>query len=454
VGRTKRIAIVGAGCSGVLTAAQLLRHPSPIERTIVLIDRRAAVGSGTAFGTRRPCHLLNVPAQRMSAFPDEPGHFCSWAQRRDQSVDPASFVARSVYGDYLRSVLQDAAAEAGPGVELETVTGTATGVSADDACSVGFDDGTAVAADAVVVALGNIRAADPCGVDAVRTSARYTADPWAPGALDAVDRDDPVLLIGTGLTAVDVTLALHARGHHGGVRMVSRHGLLPTAHRMGANPAPVPADVRRVVGARTARALVRELRLEVQRHEAAGGDWRDVIDAMRPHSQCIWHGLPLSERQRFLRSLNRYWDVHRHRMAPDVARMLDGLRQSGRLQVSRGRVVGARADGEQVIVQLGRPTASVEHAVARVVNCTGPRVDVVNAGDPVIDTLVAAGAARGGPLGLGLDCDDRGALIDACGRVDRRLWTIGSLRRGTLWETTAVPEIRTQASDLAESLLA
>jgi uncharacterized NAD(P)/FAD-binding protein YdhS len=455
-GRT--IAVVGGGASGVLTAVQLLRHPSDQPRTVVLIDRRATLGTGTAFGTRRPCHRLNVPAACMSAFPDDPGHFLAWARERDPSVTAATFVSRSIYGEYLRHVLRDEASELVPNRHLCPVTGEVESIEVSESGggTVWMRDGAAVQADAVVLALGNLPPTNPAVDDPTfYESARYTRDPWAPGAIDAIPVDEPVLLIGTGLTAVDVVLSLEARGHRDVVRAVSRHGLVPHAHRVEAPNPPLPIALDDVLAARTARELLHAVRAAVRDADARGGEWRDVVDALRPHVQGIWQSLGETEQRRFVAHVARYWEVHRHRLAPEVARTFDALLANGTFRVTRGRLVGFAETDAGVDVSIRTPERTLEVVrVGHVVNCTGPRYGIVGADEPAIDSLTAAGRARPGPLGLGLDVDDRGAVLDAAGRASTVLFALGALRRGNLWESTAIPEIRAQAADLATVLLA
>ena len=91
--------------------------------------------------------------------------------------------------------------------------------------------------------------------------------------------------------------------------------------------------------------------------------------------------------------------------------------------------------------------------VASIVNCTGPTGDVRSGRSRLLETLCAAGTARPHPLGLGLDTCAGGALRDAHGQEHETLFAIGPLRRGELWETTAVPEIRAQAQALARRLV-
>jgi uncharacterized NAD(P)/FAD-binding protein YdhS len=452
----EQIVIVGGGASGVLMAAQLLRNPSLRNRTVTLIDRRATLGAGSAFGTRRPCHRLNVAASRMSGFADEPDHFVDWVQERDPSVGPTSFVSRGFYGEYLRDVLRQADG-ATLGARLCPMNGEVEAIELADGerATVRLRSGARIAADAVVLALGNLQPCDPhVGDDRFYESRRYIRDPWAPGAIEAISGSAPVLLIGSGLTAVDVVLTLESRRHRGAIHAISRHGALPQSHTSERPRVRREIDIKSIAAARTARELLHAFRTELRAADASGDDWRTVVDALRPTTQAIWRSLPEAEQRRFVAHLSRYWEVHRHRMAPQVAGTIDALRDRGALHVAAGRVVAYAESGDGVCVTVRSRDGKVSQLrVGHVVNCTGPGYDVVGANEPLIASLFRAGAVRPGPLGLGLDVDDRGAVINDAGVPSSRLWTLGALRRGALWESTAVPEIREQAAELATVLL-
>jgi len=211
-----------------------------------------------------------------------------------------------------------------------------------------------------------------------------------------------------------------------------------------------------------ARQLVAAVRAEIGLAAALGQDWRTVVDGLRPRTPALWAALPEAERARLHRHALRYWEVHRHRMAPEVAGRIETLRRSGRLQVMAGRVVSvaATSGGAAVTVRprggraagAASPSAEVTIQAGAVIRCTGPTERLDSVGDPLLDGLFAGGDARPGPLGLGLAVDDDGRLLDRAGEPSDTLWALGPLRRGALLETTAIPEIREQAAALARIL--
>ena len=101
----RHVIIVGGGASGVLLAAQLLRHEGPLRVTIV--ERRALLGCGVAYSTSDPGHLLNTRVHNMSAFPDDPGHFLRWLHDSAEApaATPDCFASRAAYGRYLEGLL-------------------------------------------------------------------------------------------------------------------------------------------------------------------------------------------------------------------------------------------------------------------------------------------------------------------------------------------------------------
>ncbi|WP_144122273.1 FAD/NAD(P)-binding protein [Catellatospora sichuanensis] len=471
--------VVGGGCSGVLATRELLRT----GWHVVLVDPGARPGRGLAYSTAAPWHLLNSPAAAMSADPDRPDDFLRWCRQRDPRTAPTDFVPRSWYGDYLTEVLRTADETAQGRLTVQRGRVARIFEPSGGPLTVLLTDDVVIPADRVVLALGHPAPSTPARLDAaVARSGAYVADPWRPGALADLP-EGPVLLIGTGLTAVDVALTLANAGRRD-LTAVSRHGLLPQSHRRppaaaAAHPAQAaavavttpggpaaaaqaaPAQVTAVqVQAVTAAALpellaaasVAGLLRSLRRLAADTGDWRAVLDALRPHWDALWQSLPEPGQRRFLRHLARYWEVHRHRMAPDVADSIGALRESGALRVRAAELCGIEAadEGVRVVLRERHGGAITAPTFAAVVNCTGPGRIVES--DPLVRALVAEGMARPGPYRLGLDTDPHGALRRRDGSAHPALWTLGPTRRGVLWETTAAPEIRTQARALAVAL--
>ncbi|GAA0453148.1 hydroxyacylglutathione hydrolase [Paractinoplanes deccanensis] len=422
----RTVAVVGGGCAGVLATRELLRGG---DDRVVLIEP-GEPGGGLAYGSARPWHLLNSRAGAMSADPDDLGHFTRWA-----GSTPDEFRPRAEYGRYLESVFASTASSYGDRltVRRSRARGLASG-------GVTLDDGSTVRADEIVVATGNPAPAQPA---ARPEHPDYIADPWAPGVLDAIPSDVPVMLVGAGLTAIDVALTLTAdRDRDAPITAVSRRGQLPLTHTEVAAPPVGPA----LDDCTTLRDLVRAVRAEAAR----AGDWRAVVDGLRPRLDQLWTALTPGEQDAFLRHLARPWECHRHRMAPSVGARVAELRAEGRLEVRAGGIRSMTAPpAGGLLVEL---EAGVQWFGA-VINCAGPGRLPAAAGS-FVGSLLDSGQARVGPHGLGLDIDQTGHLIGADGRARDNLWLIGPLRRGAQWETTAVPEIRAQARVLAGSLTA
>lgn len=424
------VAIIGAGASGTLTAVQYARIAGEGARG-ALIDAGARAARGLAYGTPYGAHLLNVPAGRMSAFPDDPEHFYRWLRARYATAQPGTFAPRALYGDYLASLLADEPAYS----RVTRMGGSAVGLTRSGGdWLVHLHDGRTLAARNVVLALGNLPPADPLQLDG-DPPAEYVRDPWAPGAAVGLSPDAPVLLIGSGLTAVDVAVALRHEGHRGAIYALSRHGRLPHPH---APFTPAPVDLPDACA--TPLGALRYVRGRI----AAGEEWRAVVDSLRPHTTPIWQAWSLAQRGAFLRHLKNLWDVHRHRAAPEVRAELS-------VELLRGRIV-ALHPGIRVEWRPSGALSPRTLEVARVINCTGPASDYARLDLPLVVQMRRAGWLTPDPLRLGIETADDGRLLGTDGQPVDGLFTLGPLRRPALWESTAIPEIRQQAAELAKLL--
>ncbi|WP_330334397.1 FAD/NAD(P)-binding protein [Streptomyces sp. NBC_00536] len=461
-GTAHDIAVVGAGAAGALTALRLLHNaavgnpvvgnaavgpPAPVR--IWLIDPETT-GRGLAFGTDEPHHLLNVPAGRMSAHRDDPGHFVRWLGDRGGEHD---FVPRGLFGRYLAETLE-AVSNRGDVPALVRVPDRVVSIghrpeSAASPLSLRLRGGQSLDVDAAVLALGNFAPGLAWAPPALRDSETFLADPWASGALTKVPEDRDVLLVGTGLTMVDMALSLQRPGRV--VHALSRHGLIPQPHATTPVLAPAAPELDTHAG-------LAALRRAVLRHIAhcrrVHGDWRAGVDSLRPVTSALWQQLSPADQARLLAQNLRLWETHRHRIPPSSAKALRTAVDTGLVSIGRGVVANAKtaADtpGDVVEVQLdnGRRLR-----VGAVLNCTGSEADLTRIDDCLVTHLLDTGLGSPAPVGGGFDTTARGRLRPAGDRAPAPLWTLGSLRRGNLLETTAIPEIRCQADDLALLLL-
>jgi len=455
-----RVAVIGGGASGVMVAARLLdRCCGRVQVTIV--DVRGDLGAGVAYGTTDPDHLLNVAAAAMSADPARSDDFVRWVEAEGLG-DATTFVARRDYRRYLLAHLRRTAALQGCEFpELRQGTATAVHRSGSDLV-VTLEGGGVLVADAVVVATGNPPPAVPAELGPLEGRAAWVPDPWAPGALSPPGPLRSVVLVGTGLTMVDVAITLAgrltdgARGADDLAPMVaySRSGLLPERHvsgllRSSATSAPVDLATAAAHVAQLATSRVRD------GSQQSPDDWRPVIDGLRPHVNDLWRDAPVAEQARFRSSSLRTWEVLRHRMSPSTAARYDELVRSTTLRTGAGRVRSIEAgDAGRVLVQLELDDSVLEIDADLVVNCTGPGRSWEPPANPLVVDLIQSGLARPDPHGLGIDCDRHGRLRDADGCTQSDLFAIGPPRRGSDLETTAVPELRVQADQIARALSA
>lgn len=440
----KSFIVIGGGASGVMLAAQLLKSGDPALR-VTVVEKAAAFGQGLAYSTTLDDHLLNVGARGMSAFPDDPDHFWRWLQARGPAHDPEIpfFAPRRLYGEYLGEIIADLAAR--EPARLRLVHGMATSLSPTaSGVEVRLANGTSLIAHAAILAAGHDT--EPASEFSFAVKPGSTADTPLPP-------DSTVMILGTGLSMVDAWLTLRHRGHDGPVIALSRRGLLPAPHRPGK---PLKLDSADVPLGTDLSYFVDWFRDLVRTHQKSGGNWRDVVDGIRPFNQRIWQSWPAGARRRFLEHTKAWWDIHRHRMAPQIHARLAQAIEAGTLKLVAGRLHDAKPSpgGYVAQVQLRHQPAVERIAVARIYDCTGIVKDVASGSIAIVRNLTDRGLARVDPLRIGLAVTASCAVIDAAGAASDKIFAIGPLTRGTFFEIDAVPDIRVQAAQLAGRLTA
>ena len=442
------IAVIGAGFSGTIATLHLLNR-LPAEQPVLLCERAPVFGHGIAYATEDNDHLLNVRTVNMSALNDKPLHFQDWITHRAAGQQlqglhhtaAGVFATRSLYGLYLRSILGSAMRESAGQARLRLFPDEVIDVvPLKDGYELAGSRGQRLQVDKVLLAVGNL-------------PAKESDDPhicnyaWGEKAQRPLTSDLPVLIVGTGLTMIDIAISLRRRNFAGGIYALSRGGLLPMRH---AASKPWPTPTFSASEETSLRALTARVRAEIRQAKEEGNDWRAVIDSLRPITARLWGGLPAAERARFLRHVRRVWDVHRHRMAPPHADTIDSMLAEGSLIVAAGRIRRIESGLHSVRVTYAARDGSGEKIIEaqRVIMANGLE-HISRTHDPLMKSMLERGLVRLDSQGLGIDVTDELNAIQADGTVADDIWALGPIIRGAFWECIAVPDIRIQAANVA-----
>jgi uncharacterized NAD(P)/FAD-binding protein YdhS len=442
--RMYNIAIIGGGAGGVLTAIHALRLAQAPAR-VVLVEASPQLAQGVAYSTNHAEHLLNVPARGMSAFNDQPNDFVDFlaADGADRTALTGVFAERRRYADYLRARLQQGQQSSVATLEIVQDRVDAIGFG-NDTIELKLHGGANLHAQGAVLAIGNTPRPLP------QQDSRVLAT-WDYDAISNIPADADVCIVGSGLSMADVLLSLADNGHRGQLHVLSRHALLPLAH--ATTPGVADFDIAPLLPMNL-RERIHALRTRVRDNGAAGLPWQAVMEHLRPHGLALWQSLSTDEQRRFLRHVVRYWDVHRHRIAPQVHARIELLRESGQLRVHRGHFRHAATQGNRVRMSWQQRDGSLhESEIDTLVNATGIELRARNMRNALLDDLLDHGHARPGPHGIGIDTAPDGRVLNAEGHAQSRLFALGSLRIGNLWESLAVPELRGQAETAVRGLL-
>lgn len=464
-----------------MTAYHLLRQDK-VACAITIVEPKK-LGLGLAYSTNCDQHLLNVSAAGMSALADQPDHFLNYARSKDPAVKAEDFLPRKFFGQYVQDLLATVTSDTSSlkgklhsftpvkqqAIDIEELSQEAEqNISKPDIaatnCKAYFkillDNDQLLEADVVVLALGNLAGSQPAWIDKLpMNSAHYIHNPWNSAAIEAIDSNDSVLLVGTGLTAIDKIIELKVRGHVGSITAASRHGLLPRRHLDIPELHPAQFNWQESefkLSALSALKLVR-------RQSAQAINWQAGVDSFRSITQRWWSNLALSEKRKFMRHLQTYWDIHRHRMAPSIAEKIDSYQKSGQLRVLSGGIKEMQENKEapqletntqskvKVSVTLQeRFSKSQTIIVDRVINCTGPQLKLKAIESQLMANLHKRGLVAPDPTGAGINCQATGKIIDSSGKLNNRLFAIGPLLKAVLLESVAVPELKGQAQELAK----
>jgi uncharacterized NAD(P)/FAD-binding protein YdhS len=452
----KTFVIVGAGFSGTVLAANLLRRPPAGRVDIVLIERNNVMGRGVAYAAHKFPYLLNVPAGRSSADALDPLQFLRFAQGRLPHVDREDFLPRALYGEYLQDLLLRAERAAPPQVRLIRVFGEVTGIApgVGAALAAEFADRAPILGDALILALGSPSVPLPHWAKNLNGHAAFRQDPR--DLPETLGSEHSVLIVGNGLTMADAASALSRHPDRvPTLYTISRRGLIPKTQTTFQRDAMRGSGEALRSSAHSLRKLLRACRDLAREVEKLGGDWREAITFIRGLVPALWRGMPEAERRRFVRHLQVHWDTYRHRLPPQITERLENLRRSGKLRVRAGRIQEVLAVDRRRLAVSWRPRGSAaptQLTVDMLVNATGPNYNIELATDPLIVSLRAAGLVSPDALQLGMRTARFGACVNAHGRASEHLFYLGPMLRADHLDATAAAELAHHAEQLAAHL--
>lgn len=440
---TLPMAIIGAGFSGTLTAIHLSRRLPTTP--VILFEESGEAGPGLAYQTAETEMCLNIPAGRMSAFADQPEHFLQYARRAyGEETQASDFLPRWVYGEYLATTLAEVRAE-NPLLKVEKKRVIdVTGIDESGTARLTLKDQSTLAVEMVILAAGNQGSAFSSSI-----WAPHTIPAKDPASLALVENGQDVLIVGSGLTMVDTVLELVRRGKVGAIHAISRNALLPQPYAQ-ASPVDEP-DLDHLPDSNL-RQSVKLFRQVIREHEAKGGNWRDIFAAIRSSTPSLWQELSQKDRNRFLRFLSPFWEVHRHQCSPGAHEKITELITSGKLVLHRGTIVNVEHAGHKKRLGLAarnRDLATRVLEADHIFDATGPARDMEMVQHPLIQNLLRRGFIKGDANRLGVETAADYHAVGRGGKASKWLYVVGPMLRARFYEATAVHELRLHTAALA-----
>jgi len=446
------VAIVGAGASGTLTAINLLKSLQQPATVYLIEKRKESLFRGAAYNSTLDYEPLNVPVGKMSLYNSQPDDFYAWILSNnlgDEEITRDSFVSRRWFGNYLEENLKLAANHKHPAVNFNIIHSTTVDIDCPGNYLLKQDDGTEIEAHYVILATGNEKPNDVLSSEAKEVlGANYYSNPWHFNALENLQSEDTVLLIGTGLTTVDYLVSLKKRKHTGKVYALSLNGLLPKTHN-----ATVSYKVETPLKDDNIHRLFEKLSIEIEKAKQKNINWRSVIDAMRADTAALWQGLSHESKLTFLKEYRTQWEIHRHRMPLASANEIKTMIADKQVEILTGSIGEVIKNGNGYYVYYQTQANEKLHVKAnRVINCTGPSGDYEKSDNELLKNLLKKNWLKKDVYGLGVITGRGGELINADGGALKNMFAVGPLRKASEWESTALREIRNQAEEIAAKL--
>jgi uncharacterized NAD(P)/FAD-binding protein YdhS len=446
---------------------------------ISIIEPREHLGRGLAYSAADADHRLNAPLEGHVIDLDRPGELWEWVEGagvlhsddEGRSGGGHVFLRRRDFGAFLSELLRREALHARPGCSMEHVRDLAVAVARPDAAyRVITSGGSQIEADFLVLATGDpVPSLRPPFLPEHAAHPEIIANPLQPGCLEAIPADARVVVVGSGLTALDVVSTLLRREHRAELLVVSRRGLRPRPHAphilgaaapRGHRPPvvfdpPIPVFLREEP--LRIRAWAKAVRREMRRCSAAGLAWQDSFEALRDAVFMLWPQLPIEEKHRFLRRLRVYYDVHRFRCPPMTDADVRQAESIGRVHFAAATLLAVhpRAAGGGIQVDMVDSPASepIVRQFELVVNCTGLDPGTAWRSNTFLNALADRGWLRLDPTGIGLHVGSHCEALDAAGNLQPTLRVIGPPTAGVFGDPLGVPFISGQVRRILPDVL-
>ena len=455
---TFSVVIAGGGFCGVMSLVNLIDQ-SKSKINITLINKGYPLARGIAYKTYSDLHLLNVETRNMSAFHDRPDHFLLWCLNQKninfhKEELPFTYLPRNLYGIYLDEIFEEKIKNIPGNITLQIIDDEVTDIEKNNhRLIVKTLSGKNISADKFIVATGNCEPGPPIIKNlAFLKSKNYFSNPWTEKAVLEIEEHQTVLIIGTGLTMVDVIIGLREKNFNGKIITLSPHGYKILPHR---KHLPQHYILNELTPPYTLENLFRLFYKHIREARKHGLSGETVVDAIRLRTQEIWQLLSLDDKKKFMMHLRHLWGVARHRLPIHIHEQIQQLIKEEKLEVIAGRLreITENENGFEIKIRKRKDQSELILKAKRIINCTGPETDIRKQKSPLFEALLNKRMIRPDALNLGIETTADGNIIDEKNMVSNQIFAIGSLLKGKLWESTAIPELRSQAHKMAEIIL-